>query len=98
MKILQDFTSILLQVQLFFNVVSIFAKYLSTFLKRYVSCAVKIALLFSAATGAEHSAVSRHPHIGVLAGSLSKDQTGANLVVLGQDLLVGATTLSIQIL
>jgi len=52
----------------------------------------------SATNGSHPSAVPHHSVIGVLAGCASKDQTGDNLIVLGQDCRVGLAVVSVQIL
>lgn len=51
-----------------------------------------------AATDAWHSAVPHQWHYGVLALLLSRNSTGDNLIVQGQDCRVDAATLSIQYL
>lgn len=52
----------------------------------------------STTTGSPASAVPHHSVIGVLAGSASKDQTGDNLMVLGQDCRMGLAVVSVQVL
>jgi len=52
----------------------------------------------SATTGSHPSTVPHHSVTGVLASSTSKDQTGDNLMVLGQDCRVGLAVVSVQIL
>lgn len=64
--------------------------HLCPFSKRY-SC-------LSATTGSHPSAVPHHSDIGVLPRCASKDQTGDNLIVLGQDCRVGLAMVSVQIL
>jgi hypothetical protein len=50
----------------------------------------------SASTGAQHSAVPRYWRNNVIAGFLSKEQTGDNLMVRCQDCRVDVATVSIQ--
>lgn len=57
----------------------------------------KVALL-SMATGPWYSTVPHHLHNGCLTGCLSKDQTGANVMVQDQNSQAGVATLSISIL
>ena len=95
MKISQEFTTVSLKAQLLFNAVFNFINtLLSPSKDSMYSQLTKVALL-SVATGPWYSTEPHHLHNGCLTGCLSKDQTGANMMVQDQNSQAGVATLSI---